>query len=264
LQGRKATAVFSMADQAIESLNPRDPGLDWTADQVRCIEAVQLGGPVVRLQGLRQKLDRLRWPIAYVDFEFDPGMAVPRFPGCRPYDVVPFQWSMLVQEAPNTDLVEREPFLHLDSTDPRRLFAESLLAAVPSEGSIVAHSARAERRVVNEVADRLGGELALRLRALDTRFFDTEELAHAGYYHATQQGSYSIKKLAPALLGTGYEDLAIQDGMAAVIAWRKACGKADPAVRERLRSELLAYCGRDTRLMQEIVDGLRDYAEGRR
>jgi hypothetical protein len=260
LQGRKATTVFSMTNQAIEGLNPGDPSLSWTPNQRRCIEAVQLGSPVVDRQGLRRELDRLCWPIAYVDFEFDPGMAVPRFPGCRPYDVLPFQWSMLVQEEPDGELVGREPFLHLDPADPRRSFAESLLAAVPSNGSIVAHYAVAERRVINQIADRLGGEVALRLRTLDSRFLDTKDIAGAGYYHAAQQGSYSIKKLAPALLGTGYEDLAIKDGMAAVIAWRSACRERDRAVRERLRSELLAYCGRDTRLMHQIVDRLRALA----
>jgi DNA polymerase III epsilon subunit-like protein len=173
---------------------------------------------------------------------------------------MPFQWSMLVQAESGSGLVERGPFLHLDATDPRRPFAEALLAALPPGGSIVAHNKAAEIGVINQLADRLGGEVADQLRALVTRFFDTKALAKAGYYHADQHGSWSIKKLAPALLGTGYKGLTIQNGLAAVAAWKRACGEVDPSARDRLRAELLAYCGRDTLLMHEIVEKLRALA----
>lgn len=94
-----------------------------------------------------------------------------------------------------------------------------------------------------------------------SRFFDTETLAREGYCHPDQHCSWSIKKLAPALLGTGYEDLAIQDGMAAVVAWRQVCREPDLAARDQHRANLLAYCGRDTRLMHGIIEKLRAVAE---
>lgn len=254
-----------MADPSIELLDPAEKvgkEYKWTTNQQRCIRAVKTGVPNVDVSAIRSELAQIRWPVAYIDFEFDAGMAVPRYPGCQPYDLMPFQWSMLVQGKSGGDLDEREAFLHLDGTDPRRPFAEMLLAALPPEGSIVAHHKDAEIRVINQLADRLGGQLAERLRALEGRFFDTETLARAGYCHADQKGSWSIKKLAPALLGSGYEDLAIQNGMAAVAAWRKVCVEEDTVVRGRLRADLLAYCGRDTSLMHEIVEKLRISAAG--
>lgn len=253
---------------AVPSIEFLDPSVKagkkdkWTDDQQRCIRAVKEGRPVVDASAIRSELAHLRWPVAYVDFEFDTGMAVPRYPGCQPYDVMPFQWSMHVQERSGGELDEREPFLHLDATDPRRVFAERLIAALPPEGSIVAHHQDAETRVINQLADRLGGLVADRLRALVPRFFDTEKLAKAGYCHADQRGSWSIKKLAPALLGSGYNDLAIQNGMAAVAAWKSALAEADPVVRDRLRADLLEYCGRDTVLMHRVIEKLRALAAG--
>jgi hypothetical protein len=252
-----------MAHPAIELLDPAErvgKKDKWTTDQQRCIRAVQSGHPVVDAAALRSEMTGLHWPVAYVDFEFDTGMAVPRFAGCQPYDLVPFQWSMLVQENPSGERAERGPFLHLDVTDPRRPFAEALLAVLPPEGSIVAHHQAAEIGVINQLADRLGGEVADLLKALEPRFFDTEVLARSGYCHADQRGSWSIKKLAPALLGTGYQGLAIQNGLAAVAAWKSACREGDPSARERLRANLLAYCGRDTSLMHEIVEKLRTFS----
>jgi len=137
-----------------------------------------------------------------------------------------------------------------------------LVAALPLHGSIVAHHQVAEIGVINQLADRLGGALAAQLRALAPRFFDTETLARAGYCHADQKGSWSIKKLAPALLGKGYEGLGIQNGLAAVAAWKGACSALDPNSRTKLRTDLLAYCGRDTSLMHDIVERLRALAAG--
>ena len=265
LSAQKWAEIQAMQDPSIEALDPdervgrRDK---WTDDQQRGIRAVKTGQPIVDAVALRTELAALEWPVAYLDFEFDTGMAVPRFDGCSPYDRLPFQWSMHVQARRGDALVTREPFLHLEGTDPRRPFAIALLAAIPSTGSIVAHHAGAEKQVIEQLADRLGGQISDRLRALLPRFFDTEALARAGYYHPAQKGSWSIKKLAPALIGTGYEGLAIQNGLAAVAAWKNACTERDPAARERIRAELLAYCGQDTALMHEIVERLRTLAAG--
>ena len=75
-----------------------------------------------------------------------------------------------------------------------------------------------------------------------------------------EQGSWSIKKLAPALIGRGYDDLEIGDGMAAVMAWRRAI-RAEGEERERLGEELRRYCGRDAELMHGILQALREVTE---
>lgn len=259
LSETKWDAIAGMSDPSIERLDPDEPS--WTEPQRRTILAVQRGRAVIDPRALRERLDRLVWPVAYIDFEFDPGMAVPRFERSRPYERIPFQWSMHVQQAPGAGLVRPEPFLHVGLDDPRRAFFESFRAALPPAGSVVAHSAPAELTVLDQLARSLGGacvELAADVRA---RVFDTAELVRRGYAHPAQQGSHSIKKVAPVLLARGYEDLALQDGMAAVATWKRAC---DPTVdadeRERLRAELLAYCGRDTELLHELVEALRALA----
>jgi hypothetical protein len=65
------------------------------------------------------------------------------------------------------------------------------------------------------------------------------------------------------LLGKGYEGLSIQNGLEAVAAWKSACSESDPNSRTKLRADLLAYCGRDTSLMHDIVERPRALAAGR-
>ncbi|MBK7875992.1 MAG: DUF2779 domain-containing protein [Planctomycetes bacterium] len=259
LRNAKSALPTQVDPPAIEALDPDDVAHAWTPLQARMIRAVKARSAVIDVAALRAQLDRLVFPVAYVDFEFDPGVAVPRFEGTRPYSKLPFQWSMHVQAAPGAPLEARAPFLHLDGTDPRRAFAETLLAALPETGSLVAHHASTEKEVVRALAGVVGAPMDARLRALDGRFVDTIEVLKAGYYHPAQHGSYSIKKVAPALLGRGYDDLALQNGMAAVVAWKEAIEPdTAPARRAELERDLRAYCGRDTELMHEILERVRE------
>lgn len=252
---KKAIALAELQDPSIEALDLDDVESAWTEPQTRMIQAVQTGKPWIDPEALHLKLDELRWPIAYVDFEFDPGMAVPRFAGTWPYARIPFQWSMHIQRSKGDQLEQPEPFLWLKPTDPRQPFLDALLDALPESGSIVVHSKNAELTVLRQLGHSLGTECAAQVAVIEPRLFDTVELLQAGYYHPAQQGSYSIKKVAPALLGRGYEDLEIRDGMTAVVSWKKAIDPATAAqMTPTLVSRLLEYCGRDTVLMHDIVE----------
>jgi uncharacterized protein DUF2779 len=255
------SAATDAPNVLITDLDPDDAAAGWNDGQKRVIRVVQAGSPDVDAAGLQTVLDAVEWPVTYTDFEFDTGVAVPRFAGFRPYGRVPFQWAMVVQETPGGELVERTPFLHMSSTNPDRAFAESFLNALPESGSIVVHYRSAERTVLNQLCERLCGDIADRLMDVIDRLQDSLDIAKAGYLHPEQIGSYSIKKLAPAIIGRGYDDLDISDGMAAVVAWRRAIDPAtDVEERERIRGELLQYCGRDAELMHDILEELRRLA----
>jgi hypothetical protein len=259
LSGPKHTRLTELKILSIEQLDADDPSWKWTTTQFRMIKSVQSTKAIVDADELKKSLAKLSWPIAYIDFEFDPGMAVPRFEGTQPYSRIPFQWSMHIQPQDAADLLEVSPFLWLESSDPRKPFLDSLLAAIPPSGIIVAHSKNAEITVLRQLGESLGQDYKSRTDALEPRFFDTIDLLQSGYYHPKQQGSYSIKKVAPALLGRGYEDLAIQDGMSAVVEWKKAIDpQTAPEDRERTRLELLRYCGRDTLLMHDLILAIRE------
>jgi hypothetical protein len=240
----------------IEDLDPLDKA--WTPMQRTIIQAVQSGAPFVDRDALSAELRTLVYPIAYIDFEFDSGMAIPRYPHSYPYERIPFQWAMLVIHRPGAEPATPVPFLHLDSTDPRRPFTESLLAALPPTGSIIAHHASAEMTVLKQLATHLGQPLSRQLQALEARFCDTEKITQSGFYHPDQQGSYSIKALAPAILGEGYEDLAIQGGQSALAQWRIAISpECRGENREITRQNLLSYCHRDVVLMHRILERVR-------
>ena len=86
---------------------------------------------------IRAELARRVPPVHYLDFEtFAP--AIPRFAGTRPYDAVPFLFSIHTErEGAPPDHCD---YLHTGDDDPRPALADRLLQALGSEGTICTYS----------------------------------------------------------------------------------------------------------------------------
>ena len=65
---------------------------------------------------LGKELESLKYPLYFMDFE-SVNPAIPRFSGMRPFDQLPFQWSVHVQRQPDAE-PEHYEFLATDSERP--------------------------------------------------------------------------------------------------------------------------------------------------
>ena len=66
-----------------------------------------------------------------------------------------------------------------------------------------------------------------------------------------------MKAVLPSLTGNGYEELGIQEGGTASNEFlRVTFGNVTSAEQQRVRQQLLEYCGRDTEGMIWIMDVL--------
>lgn len=242
-------------------LDPAD--VYWSDEQKRFLRAVAVGKPVFDRGGPLELLDETLQPVeqlpqAFLDFEFDPFVAIPRFQGMRPFQRLPFQWSMRRSDRRG----EEFSFLHTGGDDPRRAFIESLLAALPPAGPIFVYSRPAEASVLERyVEDWFDGEYAARVQPLLDRLVDLLVIVKERYAHPDMRGSYSLKRVAPSLLGHGYEDLAIGDGLTALREWRRLASGAIGAEEARaVEAHLRAYCGRDAELMPRMLHELKRLA----
>ncbi|MCC6850186.1 MAG: DUF2779 domain-containing protein [Deltaproteobacteria bacterium] len=222
------------------------PGL--TPMQARACRAARRGGPV-REPALVDKLAAIPRPAHFVDFETF-ASALPVYPGTRPFEQVPFQWSDHVLAIDGA--VTHREFLHDANDDPRRAFAESLLAATADAAALVVYS-RFEGDVLSALAGALP-DLGVALLERRERIVDLLPLVRDHCAHPALRGSFSIKRVLPAFVpGLGYDDLAIRDGLSASRAHAALVDPAlDPARRAELRTQLLAYCARDTWAMVEL------------
>ena len=220
--------------------------------QSRIREAVRTGQPWQSPE-LRSQLEAVEWPLYYLDFEaWSP--ALPRYAGTRPYQALPFQYSLHIQRKPG-GAPEHHEFLHEEPTDPRPELIEALLAVIGETGSIIVYSGY-ERRILGELATQFPDH-ELALRAVADRLWDLLPVIQQHYYHPDFRGSFSIKSVLPALLpGEGWSELDITGGMSAVIEYERAIMERDDAIRDHLFDALRDYCAQDTLAMVKLREAL--------
>ncbi len=250
LKPDQLAALTELALADIRAVPADLPGL--TALQQRARAAV-VAGAAIREPAIVERLAAIPLPTHFVDFETF-GSAVPVFAGTRPFEQVPFQWSDHVLAADGT--VTHHEFLHDAAGDPRRAFAESLLAATADAAALVVYSSF-EAEVLAALAAELP-DLAPALLDRRARIVDLLPLVRDHCYHPDLRGSFSIKSVLPAFVPTlGYGDLAIRDGLTASLSHARLVDPAlDPGRRAELRSQLLAYCRRDTEAMLALYHAL--------
>jgi hypothetical protein len=215
---------------------------------------VRRGVPFVDPQ-LRAALAAAQHPIHFLDFETC-NPALPIIPNTRPFQSIPFQWSLHV--LPKRGALRHREYLHADRSDPREPFARALLEALGEEGTIVVYS-DFEARVIRELADALP-RLGEPLLATLARMLDLHAVIQTHYYHPGFHGSFSIKQVLPVVVSDlSYDDLEIREGSQAALAFIEMTDpQAPPDTRARRRDALLAYCRLDTQAMVRLYQTLKE------
>jgi len=259
LPGLQATTFHALRAAGLERADEIPASFSLTATERRARSAHRGNGRCVAAS-LPGALTRAGPPAHYLDFECATP-AVPLFAGTAPYLPIAFQWSLHSQPADAAPLTHCE-FLADADGDPRRAFAESLLAALGRDGWPVVVYSGFEGQVLAELAASLP-DLAGDLGALARRLFDLLPIVRSGVYDVGFAGSFSIKRVAPALVpGFGYGDLTdvADGGRAAELLEQLGRGAVDPGRAAALRASLLAYCARDTLALVTVHRALRELA----
>ncbi|MFZ1600151.1 MAG: DUF2779 domain-containing protein [Candidatus Saccharimonas aalborgensis] len=226
------------------------------------IEAAKAGGINIDKQKIREWLSTLEYPLYFLDYETAAGV-VPPYDGVKPYEQVPFQYSLHVLDSPDSE-VRHTMYLHEMADMPAGQLVPHLLSSIGNKGSIVAWSMGFEQRC-NETMARLVPEYSADLLALNERMRDPIELFYKGYYADIQLGgSASIKKVLPALVPElSYRNMAIADGAVAQKRWMEAVlsSSMDECERRVVFDELREYCALDTLAMVEIFRKLCEVSQ---
>ncbi len=226
------------------------PESQLTERQQRVQRVSRTGVPELE-PGARQFALSLGYPRYYLDFETI-APPVPRWPGTRPYEVLPFQWSCHY-EAQEGDVRHAE-FLDLSGEAPMRLVAVSLIRVLGKSGAVLMYSTY-ERTVIDGLKARFP-DLAPALVAIIDRLVDLKPVAERNYYHPAMAGSWSLKAVLPTISPeSGYKELVgIQEGTQASEGYLEAIDPATPAPRKaELERQLLDYCRFDTYAMRLLV-----------
>ena len=200
-------------------------------------------------------LDTLWYPLYHLDFETF-NTAIPKFDGTRPYQQVPFQYSLHVQHEAGAE-PEHYEFLAEPDVDPRRQLIEQLLELIPEDVCVLTYNQTFEKGVLRALAE-LFPDLS---GAINKRLENVRDLMvpfrRRDVYRWQMRGSYSIKEVLPSMVPElSYAGMEIADGMAAMQAYHDMCSLEPGDELDQLRKAMLEYCRLDTLAMVRILEEL--------
>jgi len=190
-------------------------------------------------------------PAYFLDFE-SIQFAVPIWKGTRPYQQITFQFSLHTLAA--SGQLEQTAFLDLSGNNPSEPFAHALIAACGEQGPVYVYNAGFETARIRELAEGYP-HLSKPLLSINARVVDLLPIARERYYHPSQQGSWSIKKVLPAVMPElRYDALdGVQDGGMAMGAFLEGIHpNTSVARKDQIEQQLLAYCALDTYAMVRL------------
>lgn len=216
-------------------------------------ELLHTPDPHVDKKALKEFLDGLVWPLSFLDFETTFMTPMPLWEATSPFQPVPFQFSLHVQGGLGGELHHHE-FLAESSNDPRPEFIKALLGALPPSGSVLVWNKGFESGVLKKLSEVFPGASEALLEVKERLVDLMSPFQGRKLYHGKMNGSYSIKKVLPALCPEcSYEGLEIQSGDVAASSWMEMVTTEDQDRREQLKLPLLNYCELDTLAMVKIL-----------
>ena len=207
--------------------------------------------------GLKAELERVQYPIYYLDYETY-NFALPRLNGFRPYQHYVFQYSLHVQESPDSPLQHFEFLAEDISLESLESLAASLQAAIHEDGGSVIVWHRQFEEMRNTEIGKLLPQHRSFFNDLNRRIFDLEEIFKQGLFLDYQfKGRTSIKAILPVLCPQfSYAELNVQNGMQAMDGWYQWV--SGESRQPEKRKDLLEYCRLDTLAMVEIMNVLEN------
>lgn len=217
-------------------------------------ESVNSGNPHVDKESTRDFLDKIEYPVYYLDYETI-SSPIPMFDGTKPFQQVPFQFSLHIQDKPNGP-VKHHSFLHTDNTsDPRKDFADTLVKLCKKKGSVIVYNKSFEASRNNELAAAFPHH-ADALQNINDRMIDLyPPFQKRHLYHPDQQGKASLKAVLAAFTPHTYENLDIAKGDVAANEYLHFFkGKKDTKDLPKLFDDLEKYCALDTFAMVALIE----------
>ena len=211
--------------------------------------------PKINKEAIKDLLNSLKYPLYFIDYE-SCQYAIPEIVGTKPYQQIPFQYSLHVIEKEGAPIVHKEFLAEVEDENLIRTFAESMIKDMPENGSVIIYNKTFESTRNKEIGE-MYPDLKDEMERFNNNMVDLMiPFRNRDYYTKEMQGSYSIKYVLPALYPDNpeldYKELSlIHKGDEASNAFLSLKNKS-PEEQKIIREALLEYCKLDTLAMVKI------------
>jgi hypothetical protein len=255
-KGKKLDKYLNAKKYGIGDID-EDESLTKLQDLV--VQAFKTGREYYSFTDLKKFVSQLKYPLNFVDYETI-APKIPIYPGCKSKEMIPFQFSLHIQHAPGMkdDELTHIEFLSDGKMDERETFTKQLISSMDNGGSVIVYYKGFEVERNNELARKFP-QYSSGLDNINSRVVDIfEPFKSKHIYNSKMNGSASLKYVYPAMCPEkeGYSALDIKNGGDASFMYLDSIINPDfpEHEREKLLSNLRAYCALDTLSMKHILD----------
>jgi hypothetical protein len=261
ISGLKASKKFELYKSGVTMFEDIPNNYSLSDNQRLQVEAELSGKETVDLEQINNFLKTLYYPLCFLDFETI-RQVVPEWEGIMPYKPIPFQYSIHFIEKEG-DSPKHLEFLYEENSDPRKSLIDKLIEHIPKGACILTwtdYEARQIRGLAQQFPDYSNRLLNFCENIIDLSIPFKEKY----FYKKEMKGSYSIKKVLPALLGhSPYSEMDINEGLGASNNFIKLLSDKNltQPEREKIKNDLKIYCKQDTQGMIDVLEYLKKIAK---
>lgn len=246
--------LTELVDSNIFSIHDVPDDFELSDNQRRQVDTAKSGKEYIDKNGIAEFLKTMSYPLAFLDYETYPS-AIPKYNGYRPYQQIPFQFSLHVIESPDGESIHYD-FIYTEKGCPDEYFSEALKKHLPQNGSVVVWNQKFEKGINKQLGEHLPDyknfmeDVNNRVVDLMIPFYGKTTM----YDHPKFMGSASIKYVLPALVPhLSYKEMHIQEGGTASDTWNRIVSDEYSEEDKNMKIEALKeYCHLDTLAMVEI------------
>lgn len=256
ISGMHLKKKFELYEKGIIKLSDITSDVGINKNQQLQIQGELTNKTIIDKEAIKEFLSTISYPMYFVDFESFQ-TPVPLYDNSKPYQQIPFQYSVHYKKFPESELHHFE-FIAEPDTDPRIPFIENLLKILGNKGDIIVYNKSFEITRLKEIQRDLP-KYAKQIEKLFDRVIDLMLPFQKKYYYVPEmKGSYSIKYVLPALVPElSYDNMSIADGGTASLAYESLLTLDDFIKIDKIKKQLLEYCKLDTLAMVRILEKLR-------
>lgn len=251
--------IETLEEKNIERIVDIPDDIPLKSQQLLQLKATKEDKVLLKLDEIKKFLSSFVFPLYFLDYE-TLASVVPLFDGHKPYQQVPFQYSLHVLDTPGGTL-KHFGYLHDERSNPILPLTQSLMSQIGDKGTILTWNESFEKGRNTEMGCTDNACFTF-YEQVNDRILDLMKPFSKGWYVDKRfLGSASIKKVLPVLVPElSYTTLDIHEGGTAQRIWMETVldGKHE-SEREKILLDLDKYCSLDTLAMVKIYQRLSDF-----
>ncbi len=253
----KPQLVGELEDLGITHMKDIPDHITLSEKQKRQVHVTKTNQRLIEKTKISEFMKNIQYPLYFLDYE-TLSSVIPFFDGIRPYQQVPFQYSLHILESPDAPLHHKE-YLHTENTHPGLPLLQRLKNDIGDKGTVLVWYEKFEKSRNKELGDMFP-EYADFMQNVNNRMVDLMIPFSEGWFvDKNFFGSASIKNVLPVLVSElSYKTLAIQEGASAQRIWMETIldGK-NSEIKDKIMEDLIEYCKLDTLAMVQLYKVLQ-------